>query len=101
MKTLGNIWAPLLTGALFGTFTVLCITLPISRTNDNTLGESIFGKSESLELDLKLENGEELRLKVTGVTTMEVVQSLKRILKGMDGNLLLEKSSPYTQHQGV
>ena len=30
-------------------FMVLCITLPISPTNDSTLGESIFGLIENLQ----------------------------------------------------
>jgi hypothetical protein len=34
-------------GALLGTTTVLFISLPISQTNDNTLGESIFGRLEN------------------------------------------------------
>jgi hypothetical protein len=46
MKTHGSIWALPLMVALFGTTLVLFITLPISPTNDNTLGESIFGLSE-------------------------------------------------------
>jgi len=41
--------APLLTGALLATTTVLFITLPISQTNDNTLGENIFGNIEHLK----------------------------------------------------
>ena len=45
----GDIWSPLLIGGMLGTFTVLCITLPISRTNDSTLGESIFGLIENLQ----------------------------------------------------
>ena len=76
--------ASLLTGALFGTFTVLCITLPISRTNDSTLGESIFGNEESLDLQLTIPDQGELRLKVTGENTTVVVQSLKRMLSASE-----------------
>ncbi len=86
----GDITATFLTGVLFGTFTVLCITLPISQTNDNTLGESIFGKNESLDLQLEIPNQGELHLKVTGVTTMEVVQSLKKMLIRAEKNPLEE-----------
>jgi len=43
-QTLGDIWAPFLIGTLFGITTVLFISLPISPTNDSTLGESIFGR---------------------------------------------------------
>ena len=46
MKTLGSTWNALLVGILFGITTVLFIELPISQTNDSTLGESIFGRSE-------------------------------------------------------
>jgi hypothetical protein len=86
----GDIWSPLLVGSLLGTFTVLCITLPISRTNDSTLGENIFGKNESLDLKIKLSSGEELHLKATGATTMDLVQSLNRILKNTGRNPLEE-----------
>ena len=86
----GAIVAFLLTGALFGTFTVLCITLPISRTNDSTLGESIFGNEESLDLQLTIPDQGELRLKVTGENTTVVVQSLKKMLSGSERNPLEE-----------
>jgi len=82
--------ASLLTGALLGTFTVLCITLPISRTNDSTLGESIFGNEESLDLQLIIPNQGELHLKVTGENTTVVVQSLKKMLNGSEKNPLKE-----------
>jgi len=101
MKIPGDIWAPALTGALLGITGVLFITLPMSQTNDSTLGESIFGKNESLEIQLKLNEEQELQVKATGVTTMEVVQSLNKMLKSMDGTILLEKYSPSTPHQGV
>jgi len=86
----GDIWAPALTGALLGITGVLFITLPISRTNDNTLGESIFGKNESLELQIKIENEGELHLKATGATTMDLVQSLRKMLPDSERNPLEE-----------
>ena len=92
----GDIWAPALIGVMLGTFGALCITLPISRTNDSTLGESIFGKNESLELHLKLNEEQELRLKATGATTMDLVQSLKKILSSTDVMPLAEPSCPST-----
>ena len=49
MKTHGCIWRDLLLLMMFGTTTVLFITLPISPTVDNTLGESIFGLIENLQ----------------------------------------------------
>ena len=90
IKIPGDIWSPLLVGGMLGTFTVLCITLPISRTNDSTLGESIFGKNESLDLKIKLSSGEELHLKATGATTMDLVQSLKKMLPDSERNPLEE-----------
>jgi len=49
MKTRGYIWRDLLLLMMFGTTMVLFITLPISPTVDNTLGESIFGLIENLQ----------------------------------------------------
>ena len=48
MKIPGYIVTDLLLVTIFTTFMVLCITLPISPTNDSTLGESIFGLIENL-----------------------------------------------------
>jgi len=84
----GTIWSPLLVGAMLGTTMVLFIKLPISRTNDSTLGESIFGKNESLDLKIKLSSGEELQLKATGATTMDLVQSLRMMLRNTEKNPL-------------
>ena len=49
MKIPGYIVRDLLLVTIFTTFMVLCITLPISPTNDNTLGERIFGLIENLQ----------------------------------------------------
>ena len=97
----GDIWSPLLIGAMLGTTMVLFTKLPVAPRTAPTSVENISGKNESLELLLVLPDGEELHLKVTGRTTMEVLTSLKQMLKHMDGNLLLERSYPYTPHQGV
>ena len=86
----GDITAACLVGTLLGTFTVLCITLPMSKTEDSTLDASTFGKNESLDLVLKMENGVELHLKATGATTMDLVQSLNRMLKNTEGTPLGE-----------
>ena len=45
--TPGSIWAIPLMGLLLGTTMALFISLPISQTNDNTLGESISGRLEN------------------------------------------------------
>ena len=93
----GDIWAPALVGAMLGITGVLFITLPISRTNDSTLGESIFGKNESLEIEIMMpKEGGELRLKATGATTMGLVQSLKQILSNTEVMPLAEPSCPST-----
>ena len=88
-----------LTGLLLGTTMVLFTRLPVAPPTVPTSVENTSGKNESLEILVSLPSGEELLVKVTGESTMEVVQSLKRILKNMDGSLLLERSSPYTPHQ--
>ena len=49
MKIHGDMVRDLLLVTIFTTFMVLCITLPISPTNDSTLGESIFGVIENLQ----------------------------------------------------
>ena len=88
-----------LTGLLLGTTMVLFTRLPVAPPTVPTSVENTSGKNESLEVIILLTSGEELQVRVTGESTMEVVQSLKRILNSMDGSLLLEKSSPYTPHQ--
>lgn len=98
-KIPGSTWAPILTGALLGTTMVLFIRLPVSPQKDFTLEENISFKNESLELVLVQGNGEELHLKVTGATTMEVVTSLKQMLRSMERDLLIERSYPYTSLQ--
>ena len=50
MKIPGIFERPLLLVTIFTTFMVLCITLPISKTNDSTLEESIFGLIENLQV---------------------------------------------------
>ena len=94
----GSIVAASLTGLLLGTTMVLFTRLPVAPPTVPTSAGNTSGKNESLEILVKLQNGEELQVKVTGETTMEVVQNLVMILKDLDGSLLLEKSSPYTGH---
>lgn len=96
-KTLGSIWAPLLVGSLLGTTMVLFTRLPMSPRGVHTLDENTFGKNESLDVRIKLLSGEELQVRVTGATTMEVVQNLQRMLKNSGRNLLLEKSCHSTK----
>ena len=92
----GSIVAASLTGVLLGTTMVLFTKLPVAPRTVPTLEENISGRNESLELVLILASGEELQVRVTGKSTMEVVQNLQKMLRNMDGNLLLEKSYPYT-----
>ncbi len=95
----GSIVAASLTGLLLGTTMVLFTRLPVAPPTVPTSAGNTSGKNESLEILVKLPSGEELQVRVTGETTMEVVQNLQKMLKNMDGSLLLEKSSPYTPHQ--
>lgn len=96
MRIPGSIVAASLTGVLLGITMVLFTRSPVASPIVPTLEENTSGKNESLEVVLILSSGEELLVKVTGESTMVVVQSLKRILNSMDGSLLLEKSSLYT-----
>ena len=93
-QTLGDIWSPLLMGVLLGTTTVLFISLPISQTNDSTLGENIFGKKGSL-------GGVDARSlqKVTGGSTMGHAPNSKTTLKYTEEGDLGEKSCPCTGRQ--
>ena len=96
MRIHGSIVAASLTGVLLGVTMVLFTRSPVALPIVPTLEENTSGKNESLEVIILLASGEELQVRVTGESTLEVVQSLKRILNSMDGSLLLEKSSPYT-----
>jgi len=95
----GSIVAASLTGTILGTTMVLFTVLPVAPPTVRTSEESISGKNESLEVLVKLQSGEELRVKVTGNSTMEVLMNLRRILNSMDGTILTEKSSLYTLPQ--
>ena len=74
----------------------LSIGLQISKTGESTSVESTFGPNESLELQLRTSQGEELQLRVTGKNTTEVVQNLKTILSNTEENLLVERSYLFT-----
>ena len=93
MKIPGDIMAACLTGTLLGITTVLFISLPISQTNDSTLGESIFGKKENP----KVVKGE-LLLKVTGENTTGHVQNSKTTSNSLERNPSPERSSACTGH---
>ncbi len=84
----GSIVAASLTGVLLGTTMVLFTKLPVAPRTVPISVENTSGKNESLELVLILESGEELQVKVTGKTTMEVVQSLQQMLTGSERNPL-------------
>ena len=80
---------------MFGTFTVLCITLPISRTNDSTLDyESIFGKNESLDLKIQLSSRRRVTSENDNYTGEKLLwilsRSLNRMLKNTEKNPLEE-----------
>ncbi len=88
IKIPGSIKAGILSGAILGITTALFISLPVTRQAEDTSVESISTKNESLELEIRMSEGEELRLRVTGAITMEVVQNLVKMLKDMDTLLL-------------
>ena len=54
------------------------------------IGRKYFWQKESLDLKIKLSSGEELHLKATGATTMDLAQSLRMILKNTGRNPLEE-----------
>jgi len=74
----------------------LSIGLQTCTTGESTSEESTFGPNESLELQLRTSQGEELQLRVTGKNTTEVVQNLKTILSNTEENLLVERSYLFT-----
>jgi flagellar motor component MotA len=95
----GSIVAASLTGAILGTTMALFTVLPVAPPTVRTSEENTFGKNESLDVLIKLKSGEELHLKATGATTMDLVQSFRQMLRSLDGTLLLERSSPSTLRQ--
>ena len=95
----GNIWVPFLVGLILGTTMVLFIKLPASQPTVATSEESISGRNESLEVIIQLKSGEELQVRATGGTTMEVLKSLKQIEKYLETQRSNEKSSPSTPRQ--
>mgnify|MGYP005623055073 CR=1 FL=1 len=80
-------------GALLGTTGVLFIKLPISPTNDSTLGESIFGKNENLE-----EVREGLPVRVIGSGITDRVQNSKTTSNSLGKIVSPEKSCQCTGH---
>ena len=95
----GSIVAASLTGTILGTTMVLFTVLPVAPPTVRISEENTSGKNESLQVWIKLKSGEELLVKVTGNSTMEVLMNLRRILNSMDGTLLVEKSFPSTPPQ--
>ena len=84
----GSIMAASLTGVLLGTTMVLFTKLPVAPRTVPISVENTSGKNESLEVTLILASGEELQVRVTGESTMEVVQSLQQMLTGSERNPL-------------
>ena len=90
----GDIMAASLTGVLLGITGVLFIVLPISPTNDSTLGESIFGRKGSL----KAENAESLESQ-TGEDITEALTNLNKTLESWAKRVSPEKYSPSMELQ--
>ena len=78
----------------------LSIGLQTSRMVENTSGESTFGPNESLELQLKTSQGEELQLKVTGKNTTEALMNLMKNASGLEILPINERLFPYTPQKG-
>ena len=70
MKILGYTWNELLIVTLLGTTLGLFTVLPISPTNDSTLGENISGHLENL-----LERKEKSNKRVIGSGITDLVQN--------------------------
>ena len=86
MKTPGILREPLFYLRILTVCTVLSTGLLISRQANNTLEENILPSVESLEV---AKDG--LRLRVTGKSTTEVLQSLKKTLNILEDHSLNEK----------
>ena len=86
----------ILTGALLGTTTALCIALPILSQRKSILVENTSGKNESLEIKLILQSGDELHLKATGEITGGLALSLRRMLGDMALDNSPDKYFPFT-----
>ena len=83
MKTPGPIKVQLLLLSILTTSSVLSTGLLISRQANNTLEENILPSVESLEVAKDW-----LRLRVTGKSTTEVLQSLKKTLNILEDHSL-------------
>ena len=95
----GNIWVPFLVGLILGTTMVLFIKLLVKPPTVVTSEESISGRNESLEVIIQLKSGEELQVRATGRTTMEVLKNLKQIEKYLETQRSNERSYPSTPRQ--
>ena len=94
MKTPGYMRVNLSLLMILATSSVLSTGLLISRQVNNTSEENISTKNESLEVA-----NEELRLRVTGKATTEVLTNLNKILNEMSKEISEERSSQYIPPQ--
>ena len=94
MRTPGPIRVQLLLLLTLTGSSVLSTGLLISNRVNNTSEENISGRNESLEVA-----NEELRLKVTGKATTEVLTNLNKILNEMSKEISEERSSQYIPPQ--
>jgi len=88
MKTPGYIKVQLLLLITLATSSVTSTVLQISRTGEDISEGNTLHKSESLEV-VRVKEG--LRLKVTGKSTMEVLQNLKKTLNTLETKTSNEK----------
>lgn len=96
MKIHGSTTAKNLLLITLAVTSVSSIALLTKKLVESTSVESISGQNESLEIVL---GGEELRLKVTGRNTTEVVQILKGMYCNMGGSPFSGRFLRYTPQQ--
>ena len=88
MKTPGHTRVQLLLLMILATSSVTSTVSLISRTGEDTSGGSTSHNVESLEV---VKAKDELHLKVTGKSTMEVLRNLKKTLNALEEPILKEK----------
>ena len=94
MKTPGYIKVQLSLLLILATSSVSSTALQISRATGNTSVGNTFGRNESLEVEVG-----ELRLRVTGKHTTDLVQSLKKTLEDLEVTISDEPSYPFIERE--
>ena len=90
MITRGSLIAISLTALTLGVVTGSSISSRTNALDKSILDANTLFKNENLEVEVG-----DVRVKVTGRVTMEVVQILSEILSGTESNIFPDESSPY------